>query len=129
MDSVGGGSERCGRCGNEVYSFSKRIAQSDGRYYCVRCAEAVDRNYIIRNSCSVCGRLLSKREVKVVLPSVAYGEEQLPMAERLACASCYKGLLNKSSVARRIRVAGGLREGIRKGIAKSLMAKRAVAAE
>ena len=129
MDGTMVGMDRCGRCGTDVYQFSRKMAQSDGRYYCVKCAEAVDKGYITRNSCSVCGRLMGRRELKVVLPSMAYGEGQLPMADRLSCAECYKGLLTRTRVSRKVRpVARHIRESIRRGIAKSLMSKKPIVA-
>ncbi len=120
--------ETCGRCGVRVYQFSKKLAQSDRRYYCIKCAEELDRNYLIKNSCSLCGRILSKKEAKFVLPSSMYGKYSMPLVDRLACNPCYTRLLSRTRIARRIRpVTRTMRDSIRKSIARSLMAKKIIA--
>jgi ribosomal protein L37E len=115
--------ERCDRCGAQVYQFSKKLAQSNGRYFCVRCAEELDRDYLIKNSCSVCGKIVGKYEVKFVLPSSMYGSSLLPLMDRLACTSCYDKL-RKKNVTRLIStqksVTNVFRESLKKQIAKSL---------
>ncbi len=52
--------------------------------------------------CSICTRAFSRSEARVVLPSAAYGAIALPIARRLACVGCYKGLLkvNKAAATR-----------------------------
>ena len=90
--------ERCTKCGSALYNFSKKMALSDGRIYCVKCAEKADRQYLASNSCSICGRFMEKREVKFVLPSKRFGESGMPITERLSCESCYKNIISKSRV-------------------------------
>lgn len=116
-----GGEEHCNRCGAVVYPFSSREAMSDHHRYCIRCAEELDARYILKNSCSLCGRLMSKREVKFVLPSMAYGESQMPVNDRLACTTCYRKTLRRSR-ARLIRTGAQRARGeMRKQITEQLM--------
>ncbi len=104
-----------------VYPFSSREAMSDHHRYCIGCAEELDARYILKNSCSLCGRLMSKREVKFVLPSMAYGESSMPVNERLACDACYKRALRRNRV-RLIRTDTQRARGeMRKRIAGQLM--------
>ncbi len=87
--------ELCGRCGTVVYPFSKDIAVSDNLSYCVKCAEELDRNYLSRNVCSVCTKLIEKDEVKFVMPSRLYSNyffDKLPIENRLMCVNCYRRL-------------------------------------
>lgn len=91
-------SEYCRRCGTAVYGFSKKLAASDNSYYCVRCAEELDKRYMVRNICSVCNRLLKKQELKFVMPSRMYSSNSIPIGHRLLCGACYK------RVARRTRI-------------------------
>jgi hypothetical protein len=82
--------EKCSRCGTAIYPFSSRTAMSDMQRYCISCAEKLDAVYLHKNSCSLCGRLFRKHEVKFVLPSSVYGEAAMPLQERLACNQCYR---------------------------------------
>ena len=104
-----------------VYPFSSREAMSDHQRYCIRCAEELDARYILKNSCSLCGRLLSKREVKFVLPSMAYGESSMPLQDRLACNPCYKRTLRRSRVRLMRTSTQRARSDMRKQIAGQLM--------
>jgi hypothetical protein len=84
--------EHCKNCGSIVYAFSKKTATSDGSSYCIKCAEELDSQYIKKNVCSVCTKLLEKQEIKFVLPSrmfSSYFFDKLPLETRLMCASCY----------------------------------------
>lgn len=88
-----GEKEHCKRCGIAIYQFSKKYSVSANDYYCVKCAEKIDREYLVKNSCSVCGRLLKKYEIKFVLPSKAYGSDSpLPVSDRLVCSDCHTKL-------------------------------------
>lgn len=83
----------CNRCGSVIYPFSKNIAVSDNSYYCVKCADELDRNYLVRNVCSICTKLLDKNEIKFVMPSRLYSSyffDKLPIENRLMCAQCYR---------------------------------------
>lgn len=85
--------EHCDRCGSVVYHFSREVAISDNSSYCIKCAEEVDRNYLARNICSVCTKLLNKDEVKFVMPSRLYSDyffDRLPLENRLMCVTCYR---------------------------------------
>lgn len=111
--------EYCRKCGMEVYPFSRKYSVSSGEYFCVKCAEKVDREYLIKHSCSVCKRLLGKDEVKLVMPSRMYGDMQLPLMDRLICAPCYKRIGNRTMDRRSFRQKmGQIRSNIRKGIAR-----------
>jgi hypothetical protein len=111
--------EYCRKCGAEVYPFSKKYSVSASEYFCVKCAERADSEYIIKNSCSVCNRLLGKNEVKVVMPSKAYSIGPVPLLDRLVCTQCYKKVASRNpdrrSFAHRMQQ---VRAGIRKSIAK-----------
>lgn len=125
MNKMNSSSDTCGRCGLHVYQFSRKLAQSDGRYYCIKCAEELDRNYLMKNGCSLCGRLLSKKEAKFVLPSSIYGAYSMPLLDRLACIRCYTKLLKRTRITRRVGSgARNVRDSIRKSIAKSLVMKK-----
>jgi hypothetical protein len=88
-------SEYCRRCGSAVYGFSKKMSASDGNYYCIKCAEYLDKKYLLENTCSVCARTLSNAEVKFVMPSRAYSPSPLPLEKRLVCVGCYKRFATK----------------------------------
>jgi len=114
--------EYCRKCGIQVYPFSKKYSVSGEEYLCVRCAETTDREYLVRNSCSVCKRLLKKDEVKLVLPSKIYGDTQLPMMDRLICTQCYGTIGKKAPTRRSFRQrVEQARANIRRGIVKRAM--------
>jgi len=123
---MGGMEDNCGRCGSVIYPFSTRMAISDRQKYCIKCAEELDARYILKNSCSMCGRLMGKREVKFVLPSMAYGEVAMPLQERMACTPCYNKSLRKVRInmVRGERGTRGISTGIRKQIMGQLMKKK-----
>lgn len=103
----------------EVYPFSRKYSVSGGEFFCVKCAEKVDREYLIKHSCSICRKLLGKDEVKLVMPSKVYGEMQLPLMDRLICAPCYKRIGNRSVDRRSFRQKmGQIRSNLRAGIAR-----------
>jgi hypothetical protein len=86
-------SENCGRCGGIVYPFSKKESASDSAYYCVKCAEELDREYLKKNVCSLCTELIPKGDVKFVMPSRIYSSyffDRLPLENRLMCLDCYR---------------------------------------
>lgn len=90
---MGTSNGNCGRCGSVIYPFSSGIAESDSLSYCVRCSEEIDRYYLSKNICSLCTRLINKREVKFVLPSRIYSSyffDRLPIEHRLMCIGCYR---------------------------------------
>ena len=120
--------EKCTRCGSAIYPFSTRIAISDRQRYCVKCAEELDARYMLKNSCSLCGKLLDRRQVKFVLPSIAYGSASMPLQERLACSPCYNKALRRNRI-RMIRTGGAEadRTSLRKRIMGQLMKKQAEA--
>lgn len=119
-----GGKEYCRQCGTAIYPFSRKYAISTGEYFCVKCAERVDKEYLIKHSCSVCTRLIKGDEVKFVMPSKIYGADSLPLSDRLVCAECYKVVARQD----RERVGmsqkiGQIRAGIRKSLAKRMTEK------
>ena len=118
MDAVVDNSEYCKRCGSAVYGFSKKRSASDGADYCIKCAEYLDKKYLIENTCSVCARTFSRGEVKFVMPSSVYNASQLPLSKRLICVSCYKHFATKN----RTRTAGilQLHHRFRHGAIRSL---------
>jgi hypothetical protein len=113
------GKEYCRKCGMETYPSSKKYSVSGGEYYCVKCAERADREYLIKNSCSVCRRLLKSNEVKLVLPSKVYGGTQLPLVDRLICTKCYNAMGTRSISRRSFKQkVEQVRTSIRKGMVK-----------
>ncbi|MGC8652143.1 MAG: hypothetical protein ACP5UH_02750 [Candidatus Micrarchaeia archaeon] len=90
--------EFCPRCGNRIYNFSKKRAAADGIEYCIKCAEEVDRDYLEAYTCSMCKRLMSRSEIKFVLPSSAYGSANMPIRKRLLCTTCYNKYNSKPSL-------------------------------
>ena len=115
--------ERCGRCGSVVYGFSKKRAASDGNIYCVKCAETADRHYLIKNTCSVCSVLLSKDDLKIVMPSKLYSAEPLPLGKRLVCANCYKRFARRSRMKRIVNMKY-LRENIKRNFISTTVRQR-----
>ncbi len=101
-------SECCKRCGSAVYGFSKKRSASDGFYYCIRCAEYLDKKYLIENTCSVCARTFIKGEVKFVMPSRIYSASPLPLAKRLICTNCYRRFATRN----RTRMPGIMQSGV-----------------
>ncbi len=91
--------EYCPRCGTRIYAFSKKKAASDGKTYCIKCAEEIDRKYLQEYTCSVCKRVLEKSEVKFVLPSSSFGLIEMPLHKRLLCADCYAEYTRHPSIA------------------------------
>ncbi len=114
--------EYCRKCGMEVYPFSKKYSVSTGESFCVKCAERVDREYLVKNSCSVCRKLLKANEVKLVMASKIYGTTTLPLVDRLICTECYKRIGTRSMD--RVSFRNALSQ-VRANIRHSLM-KRAV---
>lgn len=111
--------EYCRKCGAAVYPFSKKYSVSASEYFCVKCAERADSEYIVRNSCSVCNRLLGKNEVKVVMPSKAYSVGPVPLIDRLICTECYKKVATRVRSRRPfLQRVQQVRAGIRKNIIK-----------
>ncbi|MGD0728854.1 MAG: hypothetical protein ABR981_02150 [Candidatus Micrarchaeaceae archaeon] len=85
--------EQCGNCGAKVYEFSSKEAASDNSIYCIKCAEELDMQYLAKNVCSVCTRLMEHNEVKLVMPSRLYSNyffDKLPIETRLMCTACYR---------------------------------------
>lgn len=121
--------DRCIRCDSVVYPFSIRRAQSDQQEYCIRCAEELDAKYILKNSCSVCGRLMHKRETKFVLPSNAFGKVGMPLQNRLACVPCNKKLQKKVRISIIPDRSSIFRDRLRKQINGQLMKKRVISLE
>lgn len=88
-----GATEHCDRCGSAVYPFSRGTAACDNFSYCIKCAEELDSNYLSRNVCSLCTRLLGNDEIKFVMPSRLYSNyffDKLPIEHRLMCVGCYR---------------------------------------
>jgi len=76
-----------------MHPFSKSMSVSDNSFYCVKCSEELDHEYLTRNYCSLCTRLLDRSEIKFVMPSRLYSSyffDKLPVSTRLMCTGCYK---------------------------------------
>lgn len=116
----------CGRCGTPVREFSRKMAASNGAYYCVRCAEELDRQYLVKNTCSVCAKMLNRAEHKFVMPSTIYNEYSRPLANRLICSSCY-GKMARGNMTRNLPSIGFIRSRLLKGrLARRFAAKASV---
>ncbi len=98
MDILVDSSDSCRRCGSAVYGFSKKMAASDGLYYCIKCAEHLDKKYLIENTCSFCAKTFIKGEVKFVAPSKVYSASPLPLEKRLVCVNCYRRFATRSRI-------------------------------
>lgn len=121
------GIEYCGRCGTPVQESTRKIAASDSQLYCIRCAEEADRQYLAKNTCSVCSRLLKRGEHKFVMPSRLYAGESTPVLQRLACAECY-GRIARSNTTRSLPSIGFIRNRLMKGrMARGFVAKAVIA--
>ncbi len=109
--------EYCRKCGTETYPFSKKYSVSASEYFCIRCAERADSEYIIRNSCSVCNKLLGKNEVKVVMPSKVYSIGPVPLLDRLICTQCYRRVASRNTDRRSfVQKVQSVRAGIRRSL-------------
>lgn len=114
--------EYCRKCGLEIYQFSKKYSVSTGEYYCVKCAEKVDREYLIKNTCAMCKRLMKPGETKIAMPSKAFSEDtSLILADRVICTACYKKFSTASRMKMRTSGLSRIREQIRKSIARRSM--------
>lgn len=110
--------EYCPSCGAQIESL-RRFSVSKSQYFCVKCAERLDKEYLIEHTCSVCKSVLSKNEHKMVMPSRIYGAEELPYVHRIMCMACYQkmGYRDRDTSAMSGRLQR-LRTSIRKNIAK-----------
>ena len=115
--------EYCRKCGLEVFPFSRKYSVSMGEYFCVKCAEKVDREYILKNSCSVCRKMFGRNDARMVLPSKVYNEDRrLLISDRLVCAPCFKamGMKVRDRITFTSKV-NGLRQQIRRSLAKKML--------
>lgn len=127
MDENELGKEYCRRCGMEVFPFSRKYSESKEDYFCVKCAEKYDAEYLVKHSCAMCQRLLKKDELKMVLPSKSFGDKPRELVDRIACLQCYTKLLNKARDRRPVRNSiDQIRNNIRRVLARR-MAQRAPA--
>lgn len=112
--------EHCSRCGSVVYAFSSGIAVSNNRHYCIQCAEDIDRDYIEKNTCSVCTKLLGRREVKMVMPSRMYSSyffDRLPVQDRIMCVDCYRKARRLHIISKPLMKIGRIRQILGSSIA------------
>jgi hypothetical protein len=82
----------CNRCGRVVYPFSGKESTSSNVYYCVGCSEELAGEHK-KNVCSLCTDLISRGDIKFVMPSRIYSNyffDRLPLENRLMCLDCYK---------------------------------------
>lgn len=88
------------REGEGAYKFSKKIAASDGIEYFNDEAEQKDLKYIVENSCMVCSKLLSKRDVRIVPPQYLQNKDKYVMqnfvARRVMCVPCYNRITSST---------------------------------
>ncbi len=90
----------CERCGVATYS-SDRVFGQNGKVYCSECASKLglaNAAATVKNVCAICGRVMRKDEVKMVLPSKSFGEISIPLENRLACVSCYSTMTTRTKV-------------------------------
>ncbi len=117
-----GQKEYCKKCGIEIFPFSSKFSASKSDYFCVKCAEAYDKEYLIKNSCAMCSKLLSNYEVKVVLPSKHFGESSIEMNDRLSCLGCYTKVAKRNRTRRTIRNGvSSVSTSIRRSLLKGMM--------
>ncbi len=118
--------ECCNRCGSLVYAFSREMAVSDSFFYCIKCAEEIDRYYLAKNVCSVCTRLLNKDEIKFVMPSRLYSSyffDRLSIEHRLMCVNCYRKVERLNIIRQPLIKIGQIRLRLRKALARKSMVR------
>lgn len=86
----------CEICGVATYSPSDRVMRPKGRAYCKDCAAKLGLDRAEKNLCAICGKILKKGEVKMVLPSKSFGEAVIPLESRLACIECYASMASRA---------------------------------
>lgn len=123
MDGISGMEmEYCRRCGDSVYPFSKKYSTSASDFFCVKCAERLDREYLAKHTCAICTKILRNDELKFVLPASKFADPKTSVFERVSCLQCHRKLASQSRDrrdSRHMRVA--LVTAIRKGIAKRII--------
>ena len=81
-------------------AFNKAKAESDGREYYIDEAEEKDLKKLIENSCMVCGRPLSRSEVKIVPPLYMQEKDKYVMegivSRRVMCVACYNSITSST---------------------------------
>ncbi|MCL4388131.1 hypothetical protein M1567_03185 [Candidatus Marsarchaeota archaeon] len=85
----------CERCGVATYSPSDMVMMPKGRAYCKDCAAKLGISHAEKNLCAICGKILKKAEVKMVLPSKSFGDGVIPLESRLACIECYSSMASR----------------------------------
>ena len=113
--------EHCDRCGSVVYPFSRGTAACDSFSYCIKCAEELDSDYLSKNICSICTRLLGNDEIKFVMPSRLYSNyffDKLPLEHRLMCVHCYRRVEKLNIIRQPLIKIGQIRLRLKKGIAR-----------
>lgn len=123
--------EQCGNCGVKVYEFSMKEAASDNSLYCIRCAEELDMQYLARNVCSVCTKLMEKQELKFVMPSRMYSNyffDKLPIETRLMCANCYRKAESLNLIRRPLIKINQIRLKLKRSIAKRIIQRNVLKA-
>ncbi|MEM3227809.1 MAG: hypothetical protein QXR58_02495 [Candidatus Micrarchaeaceae archaeon] len=113
--------EKCPRCGTTMRNFSKKYSYSMSRYYCVKCAEALDRDYLARTTCAICGKHLSKSDVKFVMSSKFFGSSGMPLIDRLVCAECHPMIMERMRSRQNAGREYTVKAAVRKSIARSFM--------
>ncbi|MEM0154561.1 MAG: hypothetical protein QW814_01865 [Methanothrix sp.] len=115
----------CERCGVATYSPSDRVMRSAGRAYCKDCAAKLGLNRVEKNICAICGKILKKEEVKMVLPSKSFGDVVIPLESRLACIECYSSITNrartKSSAAKRRNERASVKKALRESLVQQMI--------
>lgn len=118
--------EYCKKCGTEILPFSKKYSISANDYFCIKCAEKLDRAYLAKTTCAICGRRLKPDELKFVLPSSALSDDKMHTMERMCCLVCHKKMaadrIKDVRDTRQMRSA--LLDAIRKGIVKATIIKQ-----
>ena len=120
MDEIA--TEYCRKCGTTVYPFSKKYSESASDFFCVKCAERTDREYLAKHTCAICTKRLGNDELKFVLPASRFADPKMSVFERVSCLSCHRKLASRSRDrrdSRHMRVA--LVTAIRKGIVKRMI--------
>ena len=111
----------CERCGVATHSPSDRVMRPKGRAYCNDCAAKLGLDRAEKNLCAICGKILKKAEVKMVLPSKSFSEGVIPLESRLACIECYSSIASRSKARPAVAKRRNERASIKRALHQSVM--------
>ena len=115
----------CERCGVATYSPSDRVMRPKGSAYCKDCAAKLGLDRAEKNLCAICGKILKREEVKMVLPSKSFGDVVIPLESRLACIQCYSSMASRvksrPAIAKRRNERASIKRALRESVVQQMM--------